>query len=234
MRKSLFSIYILTYFSISITILCILLCLSYYPEEYFFWEYPTSELGSTISLHGYDNAISSCIFSTMLVINALILFLIAFLIQKLPIYNGSTRKILYIKSVVALLMGIGFLLIAFPSDVSILHGIGAVLAITMLIIIIDLFIIELRSKNVISIVIFILINLSWIMYSTFVFIDAERVYMQKVIFIIVIIACILLPFMDGDTDAIDYPLITIFSKEDCEKIRGKWVNNRCIMGKDNK
>jgi len=106
-------------------ILTIALAWCQYPEPYNFFQYTVSSLGGNFSISGFDNSISSMIFSVGILICggiALIIAIIYFSKKELFFNTG--------KAIIALFMVVGAIGIAIPRDqgqLLIYHAFGAII-----------------------------------------------------------------------------------------------------------
>jgi len=103
-----------------VLIATLVLSILFYPEPFLFWQHAFSDLGDTISMHGYNNSVSRRIYTTGMIAESLILFKIAFQYKSNPYFRNQT-----IKHWLAVLGGFGFLISNLPnSRYHTLHSIG--------------------------------------------------------------------------------------------------------------
>lgn len=110
----------LFYLSFLVLVITLGLAILFYPETFQFWQHAFSDLGDTVSKHGYTNSISRKIYTTGMIAESLIFFKIASqYTAKLDFRNQAIKRWL------AGLGGLGFLISNFPnSDYHTIHSIG--------------------------------------------------------------------------------------------------------------
>lgn len=219
------------YLILGINWLTWILCIAFYPEKYLFWRYYVSDLSRIISIHGFDNAISSRIFFALFIINAFISIIFAVLIQKEPISGNGDQKLKYVKSFLCCVLAVGFCLVAFPYDYGsgAMHMYGAIILFISTTILANTLILEMKVKKFATIFSMCILNILIFGYAIMTVMHLESAYVQKILFIIVTIVCIMLPFFDGDKDLYDFPLALAMDQKSCNDIGGKWVNNKCLV-----
>ncbi len=113
-----------TYYSIQLTAALsgIILGMIFYGEKFLFWEYPVSSLGATVTVNGYDNSTSQCIFDSGMAISGIMLILLSKDIRYThDIVTHSTQKELLCR-----IGGIGFFIMLYPHNINnFIHSIGS-------------------------------------------------------------------------------------------------------------